>query len=199
MTGSKTWEREGIFLIEGVLDDRSFNDLKTEAMALHPSAIERGIDHIINRRDGSFASPSRFAVHSGGDALGRLLKSRDLLEVVRARSGIGRLVPVRCGYNYYRHGDFMGVHRDEVRATVTLTFGLTSNLGFTAYLPELRRGGNKELLSFVQERGSLPVNGSEMPIRDRMINAFDGYNIPHWRMPFQYDLGILANMIYFEL
>ncbi|MGW1411751.1 hypothetical protein [Streptomyces sp. NPDC002403] len=200
MNGSEEWNSGGFFIVDGgIVEDSVWDDLAQEAASCMNDAIEVGVKDTVIRRDGSFASPSRYSVHRGGPIFQELLRSRDLLKEVRTRSGLGRLVPARCGYNYYRAGDYMGVHRDEIRATVTLTFGLTDNLGATAWVPEMRTATSSELLTFTQENGTLPEVKSEMQIVSRKINAFDGYNIPHWRMPFEHDLGILANLIYFEL
>ncbi|MFH8701977.1 hypothetical protein [Streptomyces chartreusis] len=199
MSTTEVWKKDGFFSLDEVIDKEVWDKLLEEALSLRDDAVTVERETTVTRRDGSFASPARYSVARIGPVFEGILRSRDVLGAVRERTGIGRLIPVRGGYNYYEHGDFMGVHRDEIRATVTLTFGITDNLGETSWSPDLRTANSKQLVEFVKTKGHLPVEHPGMPIGHRSVNAFDGYNIPHWRMPFEEDLGILGNLIYFEL
>ncbi|MGW4815197.1 hypothetical protein ACWEPB_26630 [Kitasatospora cineracea] len=199
MAPDDAWKNEGFFAVEDLVDDSTWDALLEEALSFRSDAVRVERTDTVTRRDGSFASPSSYSVHRIGPIFESILRSREALSMVRERTGIGRLIPVRGGYNYYELGDYMGVHRDEVRATVTLTFGITDNLGSTSWAPDLRTAGSKQLVDFVRSDGHLPEGFPGMQIGHKAVNAFDGYNIPHWRMPFEGDLGILGNIIYFEL
>jgi hypothetical protein len=67
------------------------------------------------------------------------------------------------------------------------------------WLPSLREASNDEVLSFVEQEGIFPASGEPVPVEFCRMRAFDGYNIPHWRVPFQGELGILGTLCYFDL
>ncbi len=197
---SSTWESEGHCDLGDLIDDQTWADLSEEAHDVRGGATEYGFSNVASHRDGSFSSPSRYAGHRGGPVFQAVLRSRDLLEDVRHRTGLSRLIPVRCGFNYYRQGDYMGLHRDSVKATVTICFGITSNLGSMWWAPELRRTSNDKLGELIAQEGIFPVDaGAAFEVGQRELRAFDGYNVPHWRNPFAHDFGILANLCYFDL
>jgi hypothetical protein len=198
--GVGVWDEYGHIELGAVFGDAIWDALEAEASELYPDAVEDGFTTTAQFRDGSICSPSKYAHHRGGPTFQSVLRSRELLETIRAETGLTRLIPVRCGYNYYRRGDFMGPHRDSIKATVTLSFGLTDNLGAMGWAPDLRHSPNTKVANLIDETGLFPPDRSDgMKIPYRSINAFDGYNIPHWRTPFEHDLGILGNFCYFDL
>jgi hypothetical protein len=197
-TGS--WQTDRCVAIDNVLDDATWDGLLAEANEAESSASSAGIDRIAARRDGSFVTYSRFRSQPGGPIMKAVLRSREVLGALREATGLPRLIPVRCGYNYYRPGDFLGLHRDEVKATVTVLLGLTDNLGHTTWAPTLRKATSEDLLELVRSEGTMPDRvGVELPVRHRGLQAFDGYNTPHWRQPFGGELGILGQLVYFDL
>lgn len=194
------WDNRGYIELGAVLEEPTWDELEAEASKLYEDAVLDGFSTTEECRDGSFRSPSRYASHRGGPAFQSVLRSRDFLETVRAATGLNRLIPVRCGYNYYRPGDFMAPHRDSIKATVTLSFGLTDNLGQMGWAPELRGAPNSQVAKLVAETAPLPPERPDgMNVPHRSIAAFDGYNIPHWRNLFEHELGVLGNFCYFEL
>jgi hypothetical protein len=170
-----------------------------EAMACEPDAKPRIYDTVKSFREGSLSSPCRARGHSGGEALIGLSRNRDFIMRVREATGFERLVPTNLGYQYYRQGDFLGLHRDTVRCTVTVTFGLTQNMGHMYWLPALRDAGNDELVSLIERCGLFPEGGEAVPVEFCKMKAFDGYSIPHWRPAFEHELGILGTICFFDL
>lgn len=193
-----SWTADGVVALKDYLDRSAILELQTEAAELEKFAIEHSIERVEERRDGSFATPSRFRVHRGGTRLTALHRNMDLLQLVREATGLDRLVPVRCSYNFYAPEHFMGVHRDEIRATVTATFSLTNGLPPTQFIPESRTWDSAELVRFVAEEGHLPAEGTDMGLPVGTVNLFDGYNLAHWRPPVEQN-AILANLVYFRL
>ncbi|AMW19583.1 hypothetical protein Chelonae_p1832 [[Mycobacterium] chelonae subsp. bovistauri] len=194
------WEDTGHLRLDSLLGTSNWEALECEAQKLYRDATESRNEKLVIFRDGSFRSRSRFAVHGGGPVFQSILRSREVLLAVREATKLPRLIPVRCGYNYYRNGDFMGPHRDDVKASVTLTLGLTDNLGTMNWAPDLRHATNEEALILVDDTTIFPSDLNEgIEIGYRAVNAFDGFNIPHWRLPFTRDLGILGTFCYFDL
>lgn len=198
LTLNDKWSNEGYLKLHGFLSAQRLQAIKAEADLLQHGSVSRGVQSIEVRRDGSFASPSRFSAHTGGPELRKLHRDIDLLTKVREATGMDRLIPVRATYNYYAPGDFMGVHRDEIRATATLTFPLTENMPSTFYKGEGRNWDDDSLLDYVDKNGVLPESGDEMSLEAGTLNMFDGYNLPHWRPPVS-EPHILGNLIYFRL
>lgn len=192
------WAQDGQFSFADYFSDEQLAEFRTEADSLHADRHRKGIDSIEVRRDGSFASPSRFGVHRGGPALVALLRDKTLLETIRELTGLTRLIPVRCSYNFYDVGDYMGIHRDEVRATVTGTFAISPDMPPTMYVEGSRRMTNEQIVEYVNEHGSLPSEGEAMMLSNNALNFFDGYNIAHWR-PLVDQPMILGNLVYFKL
>ncbi|SLI42490.1 Uncharacterised protein [Mycobacteroides abscessus subsp. bolletii] len=194
------WKDSGHLRLDSLLDASNWDALECEARQLRGEAIESRNEKSVVFRDGSFRSRSRFAVRGGGPVFQSILRSREVLLAVREATKLPRLIPVRCGYNYYRSGDFMGPHRDDVKASVTLTLGLTDNLGTMNWAPSLRHASNEDALALVDDNIIFPSNFNDgIEIGYRAVNAFDGFNIPHWRLPFGPALGILGTFCYFDL
>jgi hypothetical protein len=193
------WIDVGLVELGDTLDTATWEALTAEARASYGVARIDGFSNTASHRDGSFASPSLCARNPGGPVFGEILRSREILRAVRAATGLTRLIPVRCGFNFYRAGDYMGLHRDSVKASVTITFALTPGLSPMHWAPSLRRATNGELGELVKARTSFPDGFPEMPVDYRYMKAFDGYNIPHWRVPYEGELGILGTLCYFDL
>jgi hypothetical protein len=195
-----TWSDTGHLQLDYLIDESTWDALESEAQALHPHAHGDSLPSLRTFRDGSFCSPARFRSHKGGPAFQSVLRSRDVLGAIREATELPRLVPVRCGYNFYGPGDFLGPHRDSIKATVTVLIGLTDNLDRMGWAPQHRRSSNDDVVALISDDnlfGALSEDG--MPIVRRSAQAFDGYNIPHWRTPFTSDLGILGTFCYFDL
>lgn len=193
------WKDTGFVDLTEFGTPEMWQGLVDEAHACEPDAKPRRFTRVESYRDGSLASPQQCRSHQGGDAILSLSRSRELLELAREATGIPRLVPTRYGYKYYRPGDFMGLHRDAVRCTITFTFALTDNLGTMHWLPRLRGASNSDLCQVIDRDGLFPSSGEEMPVTYCGLKGFDGYNVPHWRTPFDHELGILGTVCYFDL
>jgi hypothetical protein len=200
MTGIReAWTDLGMVDLTDFGSTEMWDGLAAEAFACEPEAKPRKFERVESYRDGSLASPQRCRSHPGGKAILDLSRSRELLEMARQLTGLSRLVPTRYGYKYYREGDFMALHRDAVRCSVTFTFALTDNLGSMNWAPRMRGSSNEELSATIATDGMFPSWGEELPVAYRGLKGFDGYNIPHWRQPFEHDLGILGTVCYFDL
>ncbi|MET7422129.1 hypothetical protein [Dactylosporangium sp. NPDC005555] len=195
-----SWAGDGFIDLPDVLSAEIWDRLTVEAEALQPTAAPGGFTNVAAHHDGSFCSPSRFRSCRGGPALTGVLRDLTLLHLVREVTGLPRLIPVRSGWVFYRSGDYMGVHRDSVKATVTISFTVTGALGPMSWAPSLRTVGNDVLGRLVAEYGPFPADGFEafeVPVRG--LRGFDGYNTPHYRAPFEGEVGILGNFCYFDL
>lgn len=192
------WSTDGQFSFMDYLSRETMDAYRKEAEGVFSDRQRKGVRAVETRRDGSFASPSQFGVHTGGPQLVALLRDKGMLEQVRDITGNGRLIPVRCSYNFYDPGDFMGIHRDEVRATVTGTFSITPDMPPTKYVAGSREMTNEQLEEYVSAHGSLPEDGEDMPLEAQSLNFFDGYNIAHWRPVVDRPM-ILGNLVYFQL
>lgn len=196
------WRTRGYVELPDIVHTGQWDRLHREAMRLWPQhrlahwARERGVAKF---RDGSFGAPATFVLHPGGPELNALHTSAIVMDAVREATDITQLVPYQCSYNYYRRGDYLGLHRDGIKATITFTFGLTDNLDPMGFAPSLATATNDELEALVAEIGLLPKNYEELPVRLRGVQGFAGYDVPHWRHPFQDELGILGTFSYFDL
>jgi hypothetical protein len=194
----RSWEEVGAVHIGSFLSAHDWAELEREAQGFQAEADHVEHSRIEMFRDGHLTSPKRDWVHSGGPFLAALARSRELLGQVRQKTSLPQLIPSRFGYKYYRKGDYMGVHRDSVRSSVTVTFALTSNLGPMRWDPGRRSASNEDVLLWIYPDNYLP-QGKDFPVTYRVMHAFDGYNIPHWRMPFNEELGILGTISFFNL
>lgn len=200
MTTLRTsFQQDGIVELSDFGDAEMWDALVREAAEREPHAEERRTDKVVSNRDGSLSSAQRSRSHRGGEAMRALSRSRELLARAREITGIPRLVPTICGYKYYRQGDFLGLHRDGIRCTVAFTFALTENMTPMYWRPELRGAGNDTICALVEEEGSCPAAGEPVPVEFCRLRGFDGYNIPHWRRPFEHDLGTIGAICYFDL
>ncbi|MFH8701978.1 hypothetical protein [Streptomyces chartreusis] len=184
-----------------MVDGSIWDELTDEARGFIPSVKRFADDRPGHRfyRDGTMQSPQRCGAHSGGPALKALATGRLLREIAAESTGSTTLVPVRFGYKYYSSGDFLGIHRDNIRCTITFTFGLTDNLGEMGWLRGCRDMNNDELREHLKSSGLFPETSEAMPVNEREMRGFDGHNIPHWRVPFEGELGILGTVCFFDL
>ncbi|HEX5493805.1 MAG TPA: hypothetical protein VFX70_04435 [Mycobacteriales bacterium] len=196
------WQRDGHFQVQGVLDMSRSRALLDEARSFETEAFDR-INTAVGwkaHREGGLSSAQRCRAHRAGPALKAMAHDRSLIDIVRTALRSDIIVPTRMGYKYYRAGDFMAAHRDDFKCTVTLSIAVTDNLGIMGWLPELRGLSNSALIEELSQRGDFPQTSSTMPLTQGTVMAFDGFNIPHWRSPFETeDLGILATICYFAL
>lgn len=195
----ENWKTSGFIFVEQFGDDSLWGALTAESEEEFKRAERIEHDKFASRRDGSFTSPQRFFSGKPGPAVTGLLRSKELIELAREATGLGRLIPARCGYNYYSTGDYLGFHRDAVRCTVTFTFALTDNVPPMDYDASLWHASNEELAEVVRERGFFPTGPNQVETPYRGLLGFDGYNIPHWRSPFPGELGTVGTLCFFEL
>ncbi|MGH8974664.1 MAG: hypothetical protein ACRD0C_15870 [Acidimicrobiia bacterium] len=191
----------GLVELPDLIDERTWAAITREAHACEPYSFPRVNTRpdLVQRRDGSITSPQRCRAHRGGDALRRLATSAELTHLVRDATGMECIVPSRFGFKYYRRGDFMAVHRDDVKCTITISFGVTDNLEYMGWIPSLRHSSSQDVVDEVGATAMFPSTGSALPIGFRQLKGFDGYGIPHWRPSFEHDFGILGTICYFEL
>ncbi|MFE2684451.1 hypothetical protein [Streptomyces mirabilis] len=196
----RAWQREGL-LFEDALTGGTWDRLIAEAKALRGEASESGFTNTAAHRDGSFCTPSRYLSVKGGPMLTAVSRDTELLALVREATALPRLIPVRCGYNYYRPGDYMGLHRDSVKATITVTFALSEGLPPMGWAPDLADTGGDDLAALVQREGCFPDGFAEREVPFCQLSAFDGYNIPHWRplVTGPEQAGVLGTFCFFNL
>jgi hypothetical protein len=197
---TRTWRREGL-LLENALTGGTWDRLIAESKTLRGKASQSGFTNTASHRDGSFCTPSRYLSVQGGPVLTAVSRNEQLVAQVREATGLARLIPVRCGYNYYRPGDFMGLHRDSVKATLTVTFALSEGLPSMGWAPGLADAGSDELAALVERAGPYPDGFGEREVPFCQLSAFDGYNIPHWRPPVTgpEQAGVLGTFCFFDL
>ncbi|GAA4603847.1 hypothetical protein GCM10023195_12900 [Actinoallomurus liliacearum] len=170
-----------------------WDDLAAEATKLEHDAIprERTVPGLQTLRDGSITSPQRCHVHPGGEALKTLVRHPALMEVACEATGSTRMVAIRWGYKWYRPGDHMQVHRDEGKCTITYSAGLVGDLGTMGWLPNLRWLPSREIADrFSGEE--FPHDDGTFPVLHRVMTGFDGVRVPHWRPPYEQDLGVMV-------
>ncbi|MFC6086705.1 hypothetical protein [Sphaerisporangium aureirubrum] len=188
--------------LPGIVPDALWDLLHAESEALRPGmtmAVWEESRGVAKFRDGSFSSPARFGYHAGGRVLRAFHTARATIAAIREATGRERLIPYQCSYNYYRRGDYLCLHRDTIKATITCTFGLTRNLGAMCFAPALRDARNDDLERLVAEAGPMPAGFDELPTEYHVVRGFHGYDVPHWRRPFEHDLGVLGVFSYFDL
>jgi hypothetical protein len=196
---ARGWRREGL-LLKDALTEGTWDRLIAESKALRGEASESGFTNTASHRDGSFCTPSQYLSVPGGPMLTAVSRNAELLALIREATELPRLIPVRCGYNYYRVGDYMGLHRDSVKATVTVTFALTEGLPPMGWAPDLADATGDDLAALVQRESYFP-DGAEREVPFCQLSAFDGYNIPHWRplVDSPEAAGVLGTFCYFDL
>jgi hypothetical protein len=196
---AQAWINRGSFEIpDDLIDPGTWDSITSEADDLKKYAKSIDFDGFSINRDGSVTTPRMYLGCSGQSAMKKLLRNVDLLQYLRVRAGFPGLIPTRCGFNFYEPGDYLGVHRDNIKSTVTLTAALTAQMDPMMTAPQFREGSNEQILEFARSHGHLPGVGEPVPAVYRKFHAFDGYNIPHWRNVVQ-DSCILAVLSYFDL
>ncbi|MGW4815198.1 hypothetical protein ACWEPB_26635 [Kitasatospora cineracea] len=198
----RDWEEKGaVELPADAVSGSQWDELCDEASRLFAQARRAVDDRPGHRfyRDGTMQSAQQCGAHAGGPVLKSFAMGGMLREIAAEATGGTRLVPARFGYKYYAPGDFLGIHRDTIRCTITFTFGLTGNLGSMGWLPACRDMDNEALRSHIEKAGLFPDVADFMPVEERKIRGFDGHNIPHWRVPFGEGLGILGTVCFFDL
>lgn len=194
-----TWIRDGVVDVDGLVPHTHWPALLKEAEKLvaHRRIAERSADQgCTASRDGSFTSPARFGFHTGGKDLRQVHLSKVMVEFVKTALDNPRIVPYQCSYNFYMPGDFLGLHRDGFKATITFTSALTDNIKPMGLLREMRLSSDQDLHALVQDQGLFPSNGDSMEVRHRGLRGFDGHNFPHWRTVHEGEMGILATLSY---
>jgi hypothetical protein len=196
-----SWKSHGYVDLPDFVDDEYWEAIEHEAHQFEPDAFPRVNERADpqDRRDGSIVAAQRCRAHLAGPALRALSTSREFRVLVATATGLNGLVPARFGYKYYAPGDFMAVHRDDVKCTITVSFGVTPNLDYMGWMPALRGSSNGEVIALAVHEGRFPRSGERFDIRHRQMRGFDGYNIPHWRPPFEDSLGILGFVCFFDL
>jgi hypothetical protein len=197
----KNWITDGAFRIPDVISTAQWEEITREAWDAEPSAFPRVNEHLglVLHRDGTITSPQRCRAHEAGRALRDLALSPVLISVVSEALGAEALLPARFGFKYYTAGDFMAVHRDDVKCSVTISFGITENMREMGWLPKMRQLSSQEVADELNGQGMFPGQGEQVTIGYRSLLAFDGYNIPHWRPPFEDTIGILGTICYFKV
>ncbi|WP_433178173.1 hypothetical protein [Actinoallomurus sp. CA-150999] len=198
------WERNGLVQVRGFLPPDRFDALVTEAQQQAEQSTPYERVETSGHRDGSFASPAHCDMAAGGPALYGLLSDKELLLVLREMTGMRRLTPFGCVYVTYNHGDFQGLHTDDVKSTLTIGIALTDNLAAMGWAPGLRAVYPDVLGKVVAEHGMfLEGDGFEHlehPHGPGLLQGWAGYDIPHWRSPHTDSRpAVLATLSYLDL
>lgn len=195
---SSVWQ-EGVFELECVADRAAGLQMYDEAMRLHRSlkTVEWGEgDGIGTFPNGAIVTDAHYAFHPGGDHLKSFSTSDRVMDTIKRSLGVSQIRFVHCTYNYYEQDDFLGVHKDSDKSFVTFTFGVTDNLTSMRIARDLRGLTNDQTEAAIRDRGIFPEGFETVPVRSGGIHGFFGNDIPHWRMPFERDFGILATFAY---
>ncbi|HEV2886138.1 MAG TPA: hypothetical protein VGX49_04445 [Jatrophihabitans sp.] len=166
--------------------------LEGEALTLLDQAAIITSSGFVENQDGSLTTDTRFNFHSAGRVLQAIHHSPTLLATLRACTGLDDLRPARAGYNFYRSGDYLGIHRDARLAAVTVVVDLCGSLSAMQWSPRLAEATNAALLELVRQEGVFPTGHPSLPVPHDHLRAFDGRTVPHWRPPFEGELGMLA-------
>ncbi|MFE2684452.1 hypothetical protein [Streptomyces mirabilis] len=196
------WRSNGsVLLPEDLVPAGEWEEIAAEAQASAQGAFDRVNERegLHPRRDGSITSPQRCRAHPGGPALKSLATSVRVLELAREATGEGNLVPVRWGLKIYEPGDFMALHRDDVRCSVTFSTGVIGDLGVMGWVPSLRAADNTTVVEYAARHGLFPDEEKPLPIPYRQLQGFDGWAIPHHRPPYESNFGILGTFCYCAL
>ncbi|GAB3977769.1 hypothetical protein GCM10029978_068490 [Actinoallomurus acanthiterrae] len=188
------WLAEGrVQLPADAIPDQLWVDLTTEAEKLEGEAIlrERGVPGLQMLRDGSITSPQRCHVHPGGEALKTLVRHSALMELACEATGSTDMVAIRWGYKWYRPGDHMQVHRDEGKCAITFSAGLIGDLGTMGWLPNLRWLPSPEIADRFCGT-EFPHDNGDFSVLHRVMTGFDGVRVPHWRPPYEDQLGVMV-------
>ncbi len=202
-TYADTWLRDGIvhFATEVAGPDRLAR-IAEEARNCRQDAFDRINDssEIVGRRNGSIFSPQRCRAHRGGPELKGLVFDPEFIALLCDITGNQTLLPARYGLKFYSRGDYMAVHRDDPKCSVTVSFALTNDMDPMGSLPHMRNLSNDEVLELILDQGFFPSGGRDVELKPGTLVAFDGYNVPHWRPPHCADEGaILGTMCYFSI
>jgi hypothetical protein len=171
-----------------------WDELAEEAAKLEHDKIARSrtVPGLKVLRDGSITSPQRCHVHPGGKALIELVRHPVLAQTAREATGSAAMVPIRWGYKWYTHGDHMQVHRDEGKCTITFSAGLVGDLGTMGWLPQLRWLSSAQIAARFTGKDAFPDDDGSFPVQHRVLSGFDGVRVPHWRPPYDHNLGVLV-------
>jgi hypothetical protein len=203
MGQQNTWATTGTVRLPGILDDGRWETLADEAMTRAEAATPFEREETAAHRDGSFASPAHCALTGGGPALRALAYDKAVLAALREATGLPRLIPVGCALVVYRRSDFQGLHTDSIKSTVTIGIAFTGGLPPMGCAPRLREAHPDRLAEVIAEHGLFPDGDGfqtlEHPYRDGSLQGFAGYEIPHWRQPFDGELAVLATLSYMDL
>jgi hypothetical protein len=203
MARQQSWKATGTVRLSRTLDPDRWQLLAEEALALAKAAEPFERDGTAAHRDGSFASPACCALARGGPTLEALAYDRAVVAALREATGLPRLVPIGCALVVYRRGDFQGLHTDSIKSTVTVGIALTENLSPMGWAPALREAHPDTLAQVIADRGLFPEGDGfqtlEHPGCCGDLQGFAGYDIPHWRPPFDGDLAVLATLSYMSV
>jgi|GEM_PF-3544085 len=166
--------------------------LYAEALTLVDQALLFTSTGLVENQDGSVTTDSRFSYCPAGRVLDAVHHSATLLAMLREWTGLAGLRPNQAGYNFYRSGDYLGIHRDARRAAVTMVVDLQGNLTAMRWSPRHARATASDVLDLARNEGVFPEDYSSLPVPHDHLRAFDGRTVPHWRPPFPGELGLLA-------
>jgi hypothetical protein len=102
------------------------------------------------------------------------------------------MAAIRYGYKWYVRGDHMHVHRDEGKCEITFSAALIGDLGTMGWLPRLRWLTSPQVADLFADTDDFPIDDKSFPIEHRTLTGFDGSRVPHWRPPYEHDLGVMV-------
>jgi hypothetical protein len=175
--------------------------LESEAEDCHAQAREIRQSATVVYRDGSFTSGCRFLAYENPPGLRQVLCSAQLLDTVQAVTELKHGIPVNCAYRFYRPGDYVSLHRDNCKATVTVLIGLSQACARFALSPGMRDPGSSVLAELP---GAKPHEHPGMDVtftvRAAELWALDGHDIPYSvRLPAGSTPVVIATLSYFGL
>jgi hypothetical protein len=166
--------------------------LRGEARTLMDKAELITDSGLVENPDGSLTTDRRLSFSPAGPVLQAIQRSAALLATMRACAGLAELRPGPAGYNFYRTGDHLGVHRDTQQLAITVVLDLIGNLPAMGWAPGYAGATSREVLELARTRGIFPAGQSNLPVPRDHLRAFAGNEVPHWRCAFEGELGMLA-------
>lgn len=196
--GDAHWRRQlsesGFVQVPGLLTPPQVLRLRDEAHAARSGARVRRRRGFKMTDDGRLLGPTN-RLGGVGEAVAAIGRDEGLVSRVRSITGLV-LRPERCTYLYYRRGDFLALHRDRPRSTITVLVHLRGRGGPLRVHPELVGVDDRSLLEIAERSDGHPRDGRDVRLEQAPC-VLAGHATPHSRPPHPYEEDlVLAAFIY---
>ena len=145
--------------------------------------------------DGSISSPRKLTTASAGPVLEAIHRDPERLSLLEQPAG-GHLSPTLCAYIYYAPGDYIGLHKDGHRCSLTLITSIDGPLAPLVVHPALAGNEPDELVELSRAHAGMPPGGVRTVVpADGAFLMLRGSAIPHHR-PASLDHCTIATLCY---